>query len=327
MSWEKKRVLVTGGAGYIGSIVTQALLEKGYSVRVLDCLMYGGHSVLGVWSNTKFEFHFGDIRDSETIQANLEGVDAVVHLAAIVGDPACKRNEQLAIQTNLEASIQLLEECQRVGVSRFIFASTCSNYGSMNSGLEYVDETSELRPISLYAETKVGVENKILELSKKESFPAIVLRFATAYGVSPRMRLDLTVNEFTVEMLCKKQLVVYGEHFYRPYVHIQDIASAVCTALTAPLEVVQGQVFNVGSTSQNFQKQQLVELIRPYAPDATVQYVHKEEDPRNYRVSFEKIHSALDFQIRYTVQDGIKELVKMVRGHIIQDFSDPKFRN
>ena len=327
MSRKDKRVLVTGGAGYIGSIVTRALLDKGYTVRVLDCLMYGGHSLLGVWSNTRFEFHFGDIRDSEKVKANLDGVDAVVHLAAIVGDLACKRNEQLAIQTNLEASIQLIEECQRAGVSRFIFASTCSNYGRMNNDLEYVDETSALRPISLYAETKVEVENRVLELSKKQSFPAIVLRFATAYGVSPRMRLDLTVNEFTVEMLCKKQLIVYGEHFYRPYVHVQDIARAVCSALTAPLEVVQGQVFNVGSTNQNYQKQQLVKLIRPYAPDATVQYVHKEEDPRDYRVSFEKIHSALDFQIQYTVQDGIKELVKMVRGHIIRDFSDPQLRN
>lgn len=327
MSWEKKRVLVTGGAGYIGSIVTRVLLAKGYRVRVLDCLMYGGQSVLGIWSDPGFEFRFGDIRDLETIRANLEGVDAVVHLAAIVGDPACTRNKQVAVETNLGASLQLITEAQQVGISRFVFASTCSNYGRMNNNLEYVDETSELRPISLYAETKVGVEDKMLELVSKESFPATILRFATAYGVSPRMRLDLTVNEFTVEMLCKKQLVVYGEHFFRPYAHVQDIAFAVCAVLVAPLETVQGQVFNVGSTSQNFQKQQLVELIRPYAPDATVQYVHKEEDPRDYRVSFQKIRDALDFQIRYTVQDGIKELVKMVRGHIIQDFSDPKFRN
>ena len=199
-------------------------------------------------------------------QAAVVGIDAVVHLAAIVGDPACSRQPDLARAVNLQGSLALIEESQRAGVSRFLFASTCSNYGKMKDANKYVDEETELSPVSLYAETKVAVEKALLQSARDGRWCPTPLRFATIFGVSPRMRFDLTVNEFTMEMLTKKHLKVFGEQFWRPYVHVRDAARAIQLVLSSPTEQVAGGVFNVGATDQNFQKQQLVEMIHPYAP-------------------------------------------------------------
>jgi len=320
-------ILVTGGAGYIGSVLVSILLAKGHRVRVLDNLMYSGESLLGVWSHPGFEFTRGDVCDSDVVSAALEGIDAVVHLAAIVGDPACAHNPELARSVNLDASLALLTKSRRAGVSRFVFASTCSNYGKMKDSDQYVDETSELRPLSLYAETKVAVERAVLDPAQTEGVCATSLRFATVFGVSPRMRFDLTVNEFTMEMLTKKHLVVYGEQFWRPYVHVRDVAKAIMVVLEAPVAKVQNEAFNVGATNQNYQKQQLVDLIQSRVPDATVEYVHKEEDPRDYRVSFAKISSILGFETTRTVEDGVREVTQLVRDAVIQDFENPRYRN
>lgn len=319
-------ILVTGGAGYIGSTLVPMLLQQGHRVRVLDSLLYGGRSMLGFWSHPQFEFIRGDLRDSMAVESAVQGVEAVVHLAAIVGDPACARQPDVARSVNLQGSLSLLERSRRAGVRRFIFASTCSNYGHMADSTQYVDETSELRPISLYAETKVAVEEAILDLQRTDFSPTL-LRFATVFGVSPRMRFDLTVNEFTLEMVAKGHLVVYGEQFWRPYIHVRDMTRAVTLVLSAPAEKVQNQVFNVGSTDQNYQKQQLVELIKPYAPEASIEYIHKDEDPRDYRVSFAKIREALGFNITYTVGDGIREVAKLIKNGLIEDFGDTRFRN
>jgi nucleoside-diphosphate-sugar epimerase len=321
-------ILVTGGAGYIGSTLVPFLLADGHHVRVLDSLLHGGESLLGVWSHPGFEFVQGDICDRTKRQAGLAGVDAVVHLAAIVGDPACARKPDLARSVNLESSLALIEDSQKAGVSRFIFASTCSNYGKMSDASKYVDEDSELSPVSLYAETKVAVEKALLQSAgRNEGWSPTPLRFATVFGVSTRMRFDLTVNEFTMEMLTKKHLVVFGEQFWRPYIHVRDAARGVKLILDSPVAKVSGMVFNVGSTDQNLQKQQMVEMIRPYAPDAVVEYVHKTEDPRDYRVSFARITNQLNFKTTRTVADGIEEVANLVRGNIIQDFGDERFRN
>ena len=252
----------------------------------------------------------------------------MVHLAAIVGDPACARQPDLARQVNLDASLQMLELAQRAGKRRFIFASTCSNYGRMADSTEYVDEESELRPISLYAETKVAVEQAIASHPSQEGFCPTVLRFATVYGISPRMRFDLTVNEFTMEMLVNKHLVVFGEQFWRPYIHVRDAARAIAMVLDAPLEKVRSKVFNVGNTSQNYQKGQLVKLICAQLGDEVeIEHVHKEEDPRDYRVSFEKIKRELGFHITRTVEDGIREIIDVIRQGLITDFDNPRYRN
>ena len=320
------RVLVTGGAGYIGSTLVPMLLQQGHRVRVLDSLLQGGRSMLGVWHHPQFEFIHGDLRDADAVAVAVQGMEGVVHLAAIVGDPACAREPELARAVNFHGSLSLLEKSRRAGVDRFLFASTCSNYGRMLDPTQFLDETSDLRPISVYAETKVAIEGAILDLQAADFSPT-VLRFATVFGVSPRMRFDLTVNEFALEMIQKKHLVVYGEQFWRPYVHVRDAARAIALVLGQPVANVRDQVFNVGSKDQNYQKRQLVELVRPYAPDSVIEYVHRAEDPRDYRVGFDKVRTQLGFNITRTVEDGIDEVAGLIDHNIIGDFDAAEFRN
>jgi len=320
------RVLITGGAGYVGSTLAPLLLAAGHEVRILDRLSYGGESLLGVWSHPDFEFAHGDVRDRETVRNAVSDCDAVVHLAAIVGDPACARDPETARAVNLEASMNLIEESRRSGVRRFVFASTCSNYGKMKDSSQFVNEESELQPVSLYAETKVAVEKSLLA-SAGDGWCPTPLRFATVFGVSPRMRFDLTVNEFTMEMITKKHLIVFGEQFWRPYVHVFDAARGIACVLSAPEQAVAGRVFNVGSTDQNLQKQQIVELIRPFVPDAKIEFVHKNEDPRDYRVSFDRILGELGYKTTRSVVEGIAEVAKLVRIGAISNLADSRYRN
>ena len=320
-------VLITGGAGYIGSTLAPQLLAAGHRVRVLDSLLHGGRSLLPVWTHPRFEFVRGDVRDRAAIDRALDGIEAVVHLAAIVGDPACARQPEVSREVNLEASLGLLAESRRRGVSRFVFASTCSNYGKMKDPDALVDEASELAPVSLYAETKVAVERAILSDSGANGFCPTLLRFATIYGVSPRMRFDLTVNEFTLEMVGRGRLVVFGEQFWRPYVHVADAARAVATVLDAHAAEVRSEVFNVGATEENYRKLDLVELLRRHAPEANVEFVQKTEDPRDYRVSFERIKSRLGFSVTRTVPDGIAEVERLVASGVLDDMDDPRYRN
>ncbi len=320
-------ILITGGAGYVGSTLVPLLLGEGHRVRVLDSLLHGGEPLLGVWCHPGFEFMRGDICDRAIIRTAISGIEAVVHLAAVVGDPACARQPDLARAVNHQASLDLIEESRRAGVGRFIFASTCSNYGKMKDADRYVDEESELSPVSLYAETKVAGENALLQSGNGPGWCLTPLRFATIFGVSARMRFDLTVNEFTMEMLTRKKLVVFGEQFWRPYIHVRDAARAILLVLKSPSPKVSGRVFNVGTTDQNFQKQQLVDLIRPFVPDATVEYVRRDEDPRDYRVSFARLQDEFGFKVTRTVAQGIAEVAQLVRDGIIRDFHQPRFRN
>jgi nucleoside-diphosphate-sugar epimerase len=319
------RVLVTGGAGYVGSTLVPMLLAAGGDrVRVVDALLHGGESLLGCVGHPAFEFVRGDLTEIGVVTRAVSGMDAVVHLAAIVGDPACARQPERARAVNLEASRALLEAARAAGVKRFIFASTCSNYGRMKDPSSYVDEASELAPVSLYAETKVAFERTLLA---ERGLCATPLRFATVYGVSPRMRFDLTVNEFTMEMLTKGRLVVFGEQFWRPYIHVRDAARALATVLAAEEGTVAGQVFNVGATAENYRKKDLVEMIRPHAPNAVIEFVHREEDPRDYRVSFERIRGDLGFRTTRTVAEGIAEVAGLVRSQVIADFGASRWRN
>lgn len=321
------RVLVTGGAGYVGSVVSRTLLAHGHDVVVLDALLYGGRSLLGCYGDEHFRFVRGDIRSVAVVKEALAGVDAVVHLAAIVGDPACARQPVLAREVNLNASLQLIELAQSQGVQRFVFASTCSNYGRMSAASESVTEESELRPISLYAETKVAVERALLERTAP-GLTSIVLRFATVFGLSPRPRFDLTVNEFTAEMLTKRKIIIYGAEFWRPYVHVRDAARAVGLVLDAPADRVEGRAFNVGDSSQNYRKGELAELIRSHVgDDVDIEEVPKAEDPRDYRVSFEKIKRELGFSITRTVEAGIREIVDAINQGVVVDLDAPCHRN
>ena len=320
------RVLVTGGAGYVGSVLVAELLGRGRRVRVLDSLAVGtGSPVLQFWGRDGFEFVTGDVRDDATRLSSLEDVDAVVHLAGIVGDPACARDPEVARAVNLEATRAFLEDAV-TRVERFVFASTCSNYGKMVEGDAFATEDWELRPVSLYAETKVAAELAVLA-AKTAGFAPTCLRFATVYGASPRMRFDLTVNEFTRDALLSGALLVYGEQFWRPYVHVRDAARAIATILEASPETVSGEVFNVGDTGQNFRKQDLVDFLVDRLPETRVEFVARTEDPRDYRVSFEKIHATLGFAVTRSVPQGIDEVLALLRAGVLGDPFAAAYRN
>ncbi len=319
--------LVTGGAGYIGSMAVPTLLAQGRNVRVLDSLDHGNvTSQLGLWSDDRFDFVRGDVGDPAVVREALADVREVVHLAAIVGDPACSREPDLARSVNVDATRRLLDLAQELGVERFLFSSTCSNYGKMADGDSFATEDWELRPISLYAETKVEAELETLSRAD-DDLTAACLRLATVYGVSPRMRFDLTVNGFARDVATKRPLVVYGEQFWRPYVHVRDAARAFAAALDAPREAVSGQVFNVGSTPENYRKLDLVELLRARVPDADVQFVHRDEDPRDYRVSFDKIASVLGYATTRSVPDGIDEIFRLLESSAVEDPYAPEYSN
>lgn len=322
-----KSVLVAGGAGYIGSVLVRLLLKHDYKVRVLDNLTYGGESIIELLNDNNFEFFKGDIRNLDDLKDSLIGIDHVVNLAAIVGDPACAKNPELARSTNFEATKKFYNSANDTGSSRFIFASTCSNYGKMGNNHSYVDESSELKPISVYAETKVAAENYLLSRNKSNKCKPVCLRFSTVYGLSPRMRFDLTVNEFTKEVALGRELVIFGEQFWRPYCHVDDLARSVITVIESDEEKVAFNVFNVGDTGENYQKKMLAEEIKKQIPEGKIRYVSKDEDPRDYRVSFEKIRKDLGFKITKTVPDGITQIKKIIKAGFLNNPDDNKHRN
>lgn len=322
-----KKVLVTGGAGYIGSVLVRLLLENGYYVRVIDNLSFGGEPIIDLLNHDRFDFVKGDIRNPEDAQKAVEGMDYVAHLAAIVGDPACAVNPDLTRSINIDGAQLMYETANRNQVKKFVFASTCSNYGKMKDPNAFVNEDSELAPVSLYAETKVAFEKFLLGQDKNNVCKPTCLRFSTVYGLSLRPRFDLTVNEFTKELSLGRELVIFGEQFWRPYCHVIDLARSVMAVIEASDEQVAFDVFNVGDTSENYQKQMIVDEIKKFIPDASVKYVQKNEDPRDYRVSFEKINKRIGFTISKKLPDGIKQIKFAVQSGFILNPDDPKYKN
>lgn len=315
-----RRVLVVGGAGYVGSVLTRELLGHGFGVRVLDSLLYGnGDSLAGVAEHEGFEFVRGDVRSPEDVRAAVAGVTDVVLLAALVGDPVCKRNPHLASETNLGGARNLLEASREAEIGRLVFASTCSNYG-LRPDNEPASETDELHPLSLYAETKVEMEREILADTDSLPFTPTVLRVATAFGISPRMRFDLTVSEFTRQLALGDELEVYDADTWRPYCHVADISSAVISVLEAEEEKVRGEVFNVGGDEGNHTKRMIVEAALD-ALDGNGRVIWSEggSDPRNYRVSFAKIQERLGFETRHTVAGSIERLIGAIRSGMFAD--------
>ncbi len=313
MTSAKKKILITGGAGYIGSVLIRKLIQKGYIVRIADALLWTDKAISPLYSNPQFELLEGDLRQEDVQNKALEGISAVIHLAAIVGDPACKKEPELAEEVNWIASKSLFDKASDMKTERFIFASTCSNYGKMSDTDYHIDETGALNPISLYARLKVRFEKYLLE-SQSNHMSSTSLRFATAYGNSPRMRFDLTLNEFVKAAVLDEELVVYGESFWRPYCHVEDISQACICALEADKKLIENQVFNVGHTKENYQKKTIVELIKKRIPGMRLRFVHKDEDPRDYKVSFERIANILNFEPSKTLQDGIDEIIEHLRN-------------
>jgi nucleoside-diphosphate-sugar epimerase len=308
-----RHVLVVGGAGYVGNVLVRRLLAAGHRVGVLDRLIYEhGAAIAPLLEQPGFELHHGDIRSAAHLDAALEGVSDVVLLAGLVGDPVCKRYPELAQQINLEGCRGVFDALEGRGVDRFVFASTCSNYGLRDTD-EPATESSKLAPLSLYAEHKVGVERHVLSRAAQTDFCPTVLRVATAYGLSPRMRFDLTISEFTHTLASGRELVVYDADTWRPYCHVRDISRAVERVLAAPEPEVRGEVFNVGHSEENYTKRMVVDAaLERLDGTRRVSYTEGGSDARNYRVSFEKIAERLGFVPEVRVPDAISSLVEAV---------------
>jgi nucleoside-diphosphate-sugar epimerase len=318
--------VVTGGAGYIGTPTTEELLASGRQVRVFDVLLHGQEQIAESLAEKGAEIIRADIRDGEARRKALEGADSIVHLAAIVGDPACALDPKVSNEVNVEASRALVADAKAAGVERIVFASTCSNYGRMADPTVPITEEGELRPVSLYAEQKVGIEQAMLG-GELNGVKPTCLRFATVYGVAPRMRFDLTVNEFTRDLWADKDLEVFGEQFWRPYVHVRDAARAVRTALEAPEEKVASEVFNVGRSGENYRKLDIVNVIQSQMDTGKVSYVRRDEDPRDYKVSFDKVREVLGYETLMTVPDGIAEVAAALSAGAFPDPFDRSYRN
>src|SRR5581483_7855712 len=250
----------------------------------LDSLLHGQEDIASEQEQKGIEVIRGDIRDGDARARALGGAEGVVHLAAIVGDPACARDPQESDEVNVQATESLVADANAAGVERLVFASTCSNYGRMADPTVPITEAGELRPVSLYAEQKVGMERLILGQDGGPAGPTkpTCLRFATVYGVGRRMRFDLTVNEFTRELWADRELEVFGEQFWRPYIHVRDAGRAVRAVLEAPAEQVSGQVFNAGRSGENYRKLDIVAEIGKQIDRGRVSFVHRDEDPRDY---------------------------------------------
>jgi nucleoside-diphosphate-sugar epimerase len=319
--------LVTGGSGYIGALLVQELREAGRKVRVLDSLLHGQEDIAAEQEQAGVEVIRADVRDAEARKRALTGAEAVVHLAAIVGDPACALDPAVSEEVNVQATRALVADANEAGVERLVFASTCSNYGRMTDPTVPITEEGELSPVSLYAEQKVGMEQLILNGGTGGTTKPTCLRFATVYGVARRMRFDLTVNEFTRDLWAGRELEVFGEQFWRPYIQVRDAARAVRTVLQAPAEKVAGQVFNAGRSGENYRKLDLVEEVRKLTDRGTVSYVRRDEDPRDYKVSFDKIRAELGFETLMTVPDGIAEVIAALDAGAFGDPFDGRYRN
>jgi nucleoside-diphosphate-sugar epimerase len=315
----ERPALIVGGAGYIGSVLARRMLADGRRVRVLDSLLYdNGAAVAELAEDPLFEFVRGDVRSPEDVRGALEGIEDVVILAALVGDPVCKAHPEMAEQVNLGGARNVLDAAADAGASRLVFASTCSNYGLRTD--EPAREEDDLHPLSLYAETKVQMEGEVLERRGSAPYVPTVLRVATAFGISPRMRFDLTISEFTRELALGNELEVYDADTWRPYCHISDTSRAIETVLAAEADAVGGEVFNVGGEQGNYTKRMVVEAaLEAMDGRGSVTFTEGGVDARNYRVSFEKIRDRLGFEPEHTVPDSIEHLVRAVRAGMFDD--------
>ncbi|MDR2367426.1 MAG: NAD-dependent epimerase/dehydratase family protein [Deltaproteobacteria bacterium] len=319
------KVLIVGGAGYVGLPIVSELLSAGYGLTVLDSLLHGPEPLDFIANKPGLTIVHGDVRDISLVNATVKGHSAVILLAALVGEPACDRNPDAALEVNYLAALNLLETASRQGVSRFIFTSTDSCYGTREG--EKLDEQSPLAPISLYAELKARAEERILSVSKNPSFSPTVLRLATVYGISPRPRFDLAVNLLVRDITLRGQAKIFSGEQWRPLVHVSDVAKAFRLTLEAPADLVDRQIFNVGSDEQNIQFKDLGDLLLKLRPDAHVTYEPAVPDLRDYFVKFSKIKQVLNFEPSLTILEGMAGIRDALESGFPADPYAPKWRN
>jgi len=315
-------VLVVGGAGYIGSIVVRTLLRRGFRVRVLDSLVYGASAIEEVLDHPRLEFMRGDCRNIQDVVSAMRGAGAVIHLAAIVGDPACDQDHKTAQEINYAATRMMIEIAKGEQVQRFIFASSCSVYGASE---QLMDENSQVQPISLYADTKVDSEEALLAAANS-SFHPTILRFATIFGLSPRPRFDLVVNLLTAKAMKEEVVTIYNGEQWRPFLHVADAAAAIVRVLEAPVALVGGQIYNVGDSRLNYTLTDVANKLVKFFPYTRVEHIEN-ADRRSYRVSFEKIKGHLGFTCSKTLDDGIYEIKAAFECGRICDYGAALYSN
>jgi nucleoside-diphosphate-sugar epimerase len=315
-------VLVVGGAGYIGSILVRKLLARGYRVRILDNLVYGDGGIADIMNHPRITFVEADCRNIKDVVSAMKGVWTVIHLAAIVGDPACDMDHQTTREVNYAATRMMIEIAKGEHVERFVFASSCSVYGVTD---KIMHENSELRPISLYAETKMDSEEALLAAAADDFHPTI-LRFSTIFGLSPRPRFDLVVNILTAKAMQEGAVSIFNGEQWRPFLHVSDAAESIVRVLEAPVRLVGAQIYNVGDDRLNYTLNGVAEKIGEIFPGTRIDHTAS-SDRRSYRVCFDKIRRHLGFTCSKTVVDGVLELKSALERGLISDYRAPLYSN
>ncbi|HUQ93359.1 MAG TPA: SDR family oxidoreductase [Bryobacteraceae bacterium] len=318
----QRPVLVVGGGGYIGSILCRKLLGEGRRVRLLDNFVYGNAAVREIFGHPRFELHVGDCRNIQSVVSAMTGVDSLIHLAAVVGDPACEQDKRGALEINFAATRMMVEIAKGHGVQRFVFASSCSVYGETE---EIVDERSAVTPISLYAQTKVDSERALLK-ARSDRFHPTILRLATVFGNSYRPRFDLVVNLLTARAMQEKRITIFNGEQWRPFIHVSDVADGMIGALRSPLTLASGEIYNLGDSRLNYTLSQVAATIQRLVPGTGVEHIEN-PDRRNYRVCFDKISRNLGFSCRMDLEEGILDLKSAIESKRIVDYTDTLYHN
>tara|TARA_B100001248_G_scaffold261186_1_gene251510 strand:+ start:552 stop:2024 length:1473 start_codon:yes stop_codon:yes gene_type:complete len=327
VSKNKGPILIVGGAGYIGTCVVELLLLNNYKVRVLDKLMYGRESLNSLKSNNNLEIVEGDATNISILTECMIDASAVIHLAGLVGDPACSVNENYTRHTNIITTRMVKDLVIALEIPRLIFASSCSVYGSNDN---FVNEDSPLNPVSLYAQTKIDSEKELLSFTP-DFLTLTCLRFATVFGHSERPRFDLVANLFCAAAIQEGSFKVIGPKQYRPFIHVRDLARSILITLKASKSIVRNQIFNVGDDRMNITigelGQKVFKLAKKYRNDLKIEVINDLQDKRNYYVSFNKIKKYLDFDAKYDLDYGIEEMLSKVNDGKFNDFKSDKYNN
>lgn len=308
----KKKILLIGGAGYLGRVISKEFIKKNYFVRVLDNCVYQGMKNKFDLNNINFEFFYGDKSSPKTLKKVLDKIDVVVILSGLVGDPITKKYPGLSKKTNIDKTLKCINLINKFKIKKLIFISTCSNYGVTKKQVP-VSENNVLNPISLYSKAKVKIEKFLINNKNKFNFSFTILRFSTAFGYSPRMRFDLTVNQFVKDIYLNRKIELYDADTWRPYCHVKDFANAIDKVIQANEKLTKNNIFNVGRNENNFSKLAIIKLIIKKMKKGNYEIVKNSKDRRNYIVNFSKIKKILKFTPQLSISYGINEILSEFR--------------